>query len=358
MKHIANKVALATLITSSMALTVALPATANQQTVTVGAGETYSTSTGAVTPTDNTSIDPPVYDPPYNPPTQSTPNNQPSVDDIIREAKNLPDTIEGEIKQEVDNVKSEVENTVDDVVDGAKGYVKDKISGFLGGLLGDILPGFNDTIGQFKSVFEGDAITDFLEEELDFLPGLTSILDKTGNGDFPDPSKVDEALETINLEELYPFMDGSAIAIDSIEKRSNAATEISSKMAGALAHSTTFSDEAQKAMADRVDGSIKAAENSGKLAQDSAGQDVTQNIARNQSEQLSILTGQISGMLIESQQGRVDRAMGTVLSSETLNQLQMINTRADTQQKGAAAHAMQGSAGLQVFGEHQPLVIE
>lgn len=231
------------------------------------------------------------------------------------------------------------------------------ISSFVGGLFGNLLPGFDETIGQFKSIFEGDSIASLLEEELDFLPELSSVLENTGNGDFPDPSKIEEALEAIELSDLFAFFDESAIATDSVEERNRAATEISSEIAAALAHATTFSDEAQEAMSERVNGSIEAAQNSQSLANDSAGQDVTQNIERNQSEQLAILTGQISGLLIESQQDRTDRAMGTVLTSETLQQIQAMNTRAGNQQRAAAAHAVQGSAGVQVFGAHQPTVV-
>ena len=235
--------------------------------------------------------------------------------------------------------------------------VGEGFSSFFGGLLGNLLPGFDETIGQFKSIFESDSITSFLEEELDFLPELSSVLENTGNGDFPDPSKLEEALEGIELSELFPFFGESAIATDTVEERNQAATEISTEMAAALAHATTFSEEAQEAMSNRVNGSIEAAQNSQALATDSAGQDVTQNIERNQSEQLAILTGQMSGLLIESQQDRTDRAMATVLTSETLQQIQTINTRADNQQEAAAAHAVQGSAGVQIFGAHQPTVV-
>ena len=231
-------------------------------------------------------------------------------------------------------------------------------SSFVGGLLGNLLPGFDETIGQFKSIFEGDSIVSVLEDELDFLPELSSVLENTGNGDFPDPSKIEEALENIDLSELFAFFDESAIETDTVEARNRAATEISSEIAAALAHSTTFSDEAQEAMSERVDGSIEAAQMSQSLAEDSAGQDVTQNIERNQSEQLAILTGQISGLLIESQQDRTDRAMNTVMTSETLQQIQTMNTRAENQQRSAAAHALQGSAGVQIFGEYQPTVIQ
>ena len=219
-----------------------------------------------------------------------------------------------------------------------------------------LVTGLHSTIEQISGIFNGDGIESFLDEKFsEVAPELQAVLEQTKSGEFPNPTELEEAIKAVSLSELFPSLNRSPAEDESVVGRNDAATEITSQIAIAVADESTFSEEAQDAMVERIEGATNAIEANNALAEDSAGQDVTQNIERNQSEQLAIIGQQLSSLVIEGQQDRVDRAMSSVMTAELLQEVQGGNLKTRREEASVAAHGMQAAVRVSVFGSNQPL---
>lgn len=217
--------------------------------------------------------------------------------------------------------------------------------------VGGFITGIGSTISQLDSIFNGDGLKTFLEDEFgEVAPELQTILDKTKSGEFPNPTELEEAIAQVGLEKLFPSLELSASEDTSVVGRKDAATEITTHLAIGVADESTFNEDAQKAMEERIEGATKAIEANNALAQDSEGQDVTQNIERNQSEQLAIIGEQLSTLVVEGQQDRVDRAMENVMTAELLQEVQGRNLQDRREETSISAHSAQAGIGVSMFG--------
>lgn len=217
--------------------------------------------------------------------------------------------------------------------------------------LSGLITGIGSTIAQIDSIFNGDGIKTFLEDEFgEVAPELQTVLDKTKSGEFPNPTELEEAIAQVGLEKLFPSLELSASEDTSVVGRKDAATEITSHIAIGVADESTFNEDAQKAMSERIEGATKAIEANNELADDSQGQDVTQNIERNQSVQLAIIGEQLSTLVVEGQQDRVDRAMENVMTAELLQEVQGSNLQQKRETAAISAHSAQAGIGVSMFG--------
>ncbi|MEM9215672.1 MAG: hypothetical protein AAGD25_15195 [Cyanobacteria bacterium P01_F01_bin.150] len=224
----------------------------------------------------------------------------------------------------------------------------DDVNGFISGI--------KSTIAQISGILNGDGIETFLNDKFaEVAPELQAVLDNTKSGEFPNPTELEDAIEQVDLSTLFPSIQTSVTEDESVVARKDAATEITSHMAIGVADESTFNEDAQEAMGDRIEGATKAIEANNQLAHDSQGQDVTQNIERNQSVQLAIIGEQLSNLVVEGQQDRVDRAMSNVMNAELLQEVQGGNLKARREESSLAAHSMQSGVRVSVFGRNQPL---
>ena len=253
--------------------------------------------------------------------------------------------IESQIQESANNFLSNpkqiggLENTISGItgeISDSISTISDSISGIWDNLLNKVEK-ITSEIESTLSSFQGELKVPDLKE------AVKSIMD--GNTSESEGTKLSAALEK-KPEDSYSLRENTA----ELAERESAVSE---------ANKATLSKEAQQKQAQmkeivqqNVEQTGRESQNSMELGADSEGQDVTQNIMRNISEQSAIASQQAalsaenqSALVMQGQQAQIDRSLGNILNAQQAEELNEINT-AQRRQDAAAATASSTQAGL------------
>lgn len=278
--------------------------------------------------------------------TQIPISNNPNSSTFNRSSFTVPSQqIESQIQESANNFLSNpkqtggLENTISGItgeISDSISTISDSISGIWDNLLNKVEK-FTSEIESTLSSFQGALKVPDLKE------AVKSIMD--GNASESEGTKLSAALEK-KPEDSYSLRENTA----ELAERETAVSE---------ANKATLSSDAQQKQAQmkeivqqNVEQTGRESEKSMELGADSAGQDVTQNIMRNISQQSAIASRQAalsaenqSALVMQGQQAQIDRSLGNILNAQQAEELNEINT-AQRRQDAAAATASSTQAGL------------
>jgi hypothetical protein len=172
------------------------------------------------------------------------------------------------------------------------------------------------------------------------VPDLESVLaDLTGSSTADDESaQVAEALEG-NM--TGKGTDGKG----SFAIREDQANRAAREAAVETASAATLSEKAQERMVQNAQTAAQTVQENESLAEDSQGSDVTQHIMQNLSHQTALSAKVNQQLLQESQQARVDRAIGIQLDAQMAKELAGANI-ADRREAMAASSTVIQYSGM------------
>ena len=273
-------------------------------------------------------------------------SNNPNSSTFNRSSFTVPNQqIESQIQQSANNFLSNqkeiggIENTISDItgeISDTISTISDSISGIWDNLLNKV-ENFSSEIESTLSSFLGELKVPDLKE------AVKSIMD--GNTSESEGTKLSAVLEK-RPQDSYSLKENTA----ELAERESAVSE---------ANKATLSKEAQQKQAQmkeivqqNVEQTNRESQNSMELGADSEGQDVTQNIMRNISQQSAIAAKQAalsaenqSALVMQGQQAQIDRSFANILNAQQAEELNEINT-AQRRQDAAAATASSTQAGL------------
>lgn len=237
---------------------------------------------------------------------------------INEQEKNLTEQIREKLPQKEIQAAREIFDTIDAVIDFFGGLSFDD---FFGGIsLENILEDIFNSAGNSSSgestnsngSSEVEGSSSNSDESLSLEAGAIGLL---------DPRKVAEAIKakkTSTAEELLGAKTGGT---GSVTIKDDLRTFVQIKQAKEVAQASALSDQAQEKLKKKSNAATEALKQSTELAQDSEGQDVTQNIMRNISSQLGLLqrTNTILGLNAQIQQR--DAAIANALLAESVREL-------------------------------------
>ena len=278
--------------------------------------------------------------------TQLPTSNNPNSSTFNRSSFTVPNQqIESQIQQSANNFLSNqkeiggIENTISGItgeISDTVSTISDSISGIWDNLLNKVEK-FSSEIESTLSSFLGELKVPDLKE------AVKSIMD--GNTSESEGTKLSPVLEK-RPQDSYSLKENTA----ELAERESAVSE---------ANKATLSKEAQQKQAQmkeivqqNVEQTNRESQNSMELGADSEGQDVTQNIMRNISQQSAIAAKQAalsaenqSALVMQGQQAQIDRSFANILNAQQAEELNEINT-AQRRQDAAAATASSTQAGL------------
>ena len=278
--------------------------------------------------------------------TQLPSLNNPNSSTFNQSSFTVPNQqIESQIQQSANNFLSNqkeiggIENTISDItgeISDTISTISDSISGIWDNLLNKV-ENFSSEIESTLSSFLGELKVPDLKE------AVKSIMD--GNTSESEGTKLSAVLEK-RPQDSYSLKENTA----ELAERESAVS---------VANKATLSKEAQQKQAQmkeivqqNVEQTNRESQNSMELGADSEGQDVTQNIMRNISQQSAIAAKQAalsaenqSALVMQGQQAQIDRSFANILNAQQAEELNEINT-AQRRQDAAAATASSTQAGL------------
>ena len=131
--------------------------------------------------------------------------------------------------------------------------------------------------------------------------------------------------ENVNLGALSDILSGQTGATYSI--RDKFYQEYLGQLSEEYTNNSALSLEGQSKIDAKIDSAISSAEQSITIAEDSSGQDISQNILRNISNQLAI-DQQANAMTVTDMEGaKIDRSLGLQMQSEILTEVSGSNTQ-------------------------------
>jgi hypothetical protein len=279
--------------------------------------------------------------------TQLPSLNNPNSSTFNRSSFTVPNQqIESQIQQSANNFLSNqkeiggIENTISGGITGEISDTISTISDSISGIWDNLL----NKVEKFSSEIES-TLSSFLGELKvpDLKEAVKSIMD--GNTSESEGTKLSAALEKRQQ--------------DSYSLKENTAELAERESAVSVANKATLSKEAQQKQAQmkeivqqNVEQTNRESQNSMELGADSEGQDVTQNIMRNISQQSAIAAKQAalsaenqSALVMQGQQAQIDRSFANILNAQQAEELNEINTT-QRRQDAAAATASSTQAGL------------
>jgi hypothetical protein len=281
--------------------------------------------------------------------TQLPTSNNPNSSTFSRSSFTVPNQqIESQIQQSANNLLSNPKEIggIENTISGITGEISDTISTI--STISDSISGIWDNllnkVEKISSEIES-TLSSFLGELKvpDLKEAVKSIMD--GNTSESEGTKLSAALEK-RPQDSYSLKENTA----ELAERESAVSE---------ANKATLSKEAQQKQAQmkeivqqNVEQTNRESQNSMELGADSEGQDVTQNIMRNISQQSAIAAKQAalsaenqSALVMQGQQAQIDRSFANILNAQQAEELNEINT-AQRRQDAAAATASSTQAGL------------
>jgi hypothetical protein len=179
------------------------------------------------------------------------------------------------------------------------------------------------------------------------VPDLETVLaDLTGSATADDESaQVAEALEGNMTGKGTDGKGSFAIREDQASRAARAA-------AVETASAATLSDKAQERMVQNAQTAAQAVQENESLAEDSQGSDVTQHIMQNLSQQTALNARVNQQLLQESQQARVDRAIGIQLDAQMAKELAGANIADRREAMAASSTVIQYSGMVMMPGGH------
>lgn len=236
---------------------------------------------------------------------------------INEQEKNLTEQIREKLPQKEIQAVREIFDTIDAAIDFFGGLSFDD---FFGGIsLGNILEDIFNSEGNSSS---GESTNSNGGREVEGSSNSDqSLSTEAGAIGLLDPQRVVEAIKakkTSTAEELLGAKTGGT---GSVTIKDDLRTFVQIKQAKEVAQASALSDQAQEKLKKKSNAATEALKQSTELAQDSEGQDVTQNIMRNISSQLGLLqrTNTILGLNAQIQQR--DAAIANALLAESVREL-------------------------------------
>lgn len=236
---------------------------------------------------------------------------------INEQEKNLTEQIEEKLPQKEIQAARGIFNTIDAVIDFFGGLSFDD---FFGGIsLENIL---DDIFNSASNNSRGESVNSNGSSEVESSSNSDqSFSIEAGAIGLLDPRKVAEAIKakkTSTAEELLGAKTGGT---GSVTIKDDLRTFVQVKEAKEVAQASALSNQAQEKLKKKSNAATEALKQSTELAQDSEGQDVTQNIMRNISSQLGLLqrTNTILGLNAQIQQR--DAAIANALLAESVREL-------------------------------------
>jgi len=258
------------------------------------------------------------------------------IDDTAGDVGDVIDDTVGDVERSLDEGIADVESTVEEVANiDSIGDIQDAV-GSVRETFGNITEGFG-IIDQIQGAIDGvmDTISQLgipdigsvfssAEQSLDGPAGSAS--EAVGAVGVPDPNVAIANIEEGDSDPTAEVLgtktggDGSSVV------KSDTATAFEVQMAREVANASALDSDAQERLAANGEIAGAALETSAELAEDSQNQDVTQNIERNQSEQLAALQQTGTLQTYAAIADRRDDAVRMRLDAGALEQLQRENT--------------------------------
>ena len=180
---------------------------------------------------------------------------------------------------------------------------------------------FNQLFSQFTSIansYAGDIET--------FLSSLYGLSTSNGSIGLPDFQDIEQQLaNNLDLDQLSNFFGTRSGRNASVQNRLR--QEFLQDFGSEFVKNSIFSQEGQDKIQQKIEQALDTVDYSAQLQENSSGQDVSQNILRNISGQMS-LQQQIDNMLLfEMQEQKVKDGLQIELSSEVLSEMGKNNVR-------------------------------
>ncbi len=222
---------------------------------------------------------------------------------------------------------------------GLTNSIKDSIIGFVLDNLG--AETFLTELNQDLSALTGD-ITTFLS-----IRGKEADSGRLGIPNVQQAKQI--FLEDAELGELNDVLSGQTGT--TYANREKLYQQYLRSLSQEYSENSALSLEGQSKLEAKVDSAISSAKQSLYIAEDSSGQDISQNIMRNISNQLA-LDQQVNAMAIaDMQDAKIDRSLSLQLSSEALTELSKQNMARERQQAAANAAAGQSLFLISIPGK-------
>ena len=255
----------------------------------------------------------------------------------------LPSSVAlGEVWTEVPDYRERIEVDPEFDAGSLTNSISDSILGFLGGLLDDLKA--NTFLTELHQ--ELDKVYGRIETFLEPL-GLEADLGKLG---LPNVQEVKQLLSTDTvLGELNDILGGQTGT--TYANREKLYQQYLRDLSQEYSENSALSLEGQSKIEAKIDLAASSAEQSLTIADDSSGQDVSQNILRNISNQFA-LDQQANVMTISAmEEAKVDRALGLQINSEALAEISKQNMNRERQQTGLNAASLNTFYMITIPGE-------
>lgn len=234
---------------------------------------------------------------------------------INEQEKNLTEQIREKLPQKEIQAAREIFDIIDAVIDFFGGLSFDD---FFGGIsLENILEDIFNSAGNSS----GESTNSNGSTEVESSSSNSDLKLEAGAIGLFDPRKVAEAIKakkTSTAEELLGAKTGGT---GSVTIKDDLRTFVQVKEAKEVAQASALSNQAQEKLRKKSNAATEALKQSTELAQDSEGQDVTQNIMRNLSSQLGLLQRTNTILVLNAQIQQRDAAIANALLAESVREL-------------------------------------
>ena len=230
----------------------------------------------------------------------------------------------------LEHTLDQVDKDVDTITNKASGLI-DKVSNTINSITGEI----NSIFGRIDGIFNGD-----------FLGGL--VKEVKGKLGIPDPENIIEQIQKVATPQSAPLDEqlGSRTGGDgSPVIKGDLQDSFLEKLDTQVAEQTSLDSQAQQQSAQRIQQLISDQNNSAALAADSQGQDVTQRIMQNISQQLAENEQTNTYLALEASQAQVEQALELETQAQALKQLNS-NNLANRRQRAAASEDVYAQGAL------------
>lgn len=206
---------------------------------------------------------------------------------------------------------------------------------------------FNQLFSQFTSIassYAGD-----IETFLNHLYGLNTSHGSIGLPDFHDIEQ--QLANHLDLDQLSNFFGTRSGRNTSVQNRLR--QEFLQDFGSEFVKNSIFSQEGQDKIQQKIEQALDTVDYSAQLQQNSSGQDVSQNILRNLSGQMS-LQQQIDLMLLfEMQEQKVKDGLQIELSGEVLSEVGRTNVRREREDLAFINHNLHHNLLISIPGQER-----
>ncbi|WP_036486852.1 hypothetical protein [Myxosarcina sp. GI1] len=221
----------------------------------------------------------------------------------------------------------------------AQSFVEDSETEFsieriIGGIFTDLFRRFDLIVGQIDT---------FLEDK-----GIEIQKGALGIPDIAEAKIVfDENADLDKYGDMFGTQTGSTQGI-----KDKLLQQYLRELAQEYSENSGLSNEGQEKIAEKIEVAAASVETSETLARDSTNQDVSQNILRNISNQLSLQQQIDNAIVFEMQESKVSRGLELQMNSETLSEISKQTTRAERENLAGIRSSLSQNLLISLPGQH------